>query len=165
LFKNRLTVISKTVVTNRIWLKSTKSRQCDILIAFATNIKYETIHKVLDQILRANLIVYVKYHKTTHNVAFYITASYEQFLKGAEELELKKPIKQIYGGGVKEFIFEEQEFFDNIENEDLFLTTEEKQTIINLILNKIECDNDVDVIDLEGKKIPHGRKLSKLNSN
>lgn len=77
-------------------------------------------------------------------------------------MELKKPIKLNFGGGIKEFIFEEQEFYENIENEDLFLTTQEKQSIIFEILNQITCDPDLERIFLEGKKLPNGRKLSKL---
>jgi hypothetical protein len=75
-------------------------------------------------------------------------------------LELKKPIKANFGGGVKEFIFEEQEFYENIEDEDSFLSTQEKQAIILEALNQITCDTDVEIICLEGKKVPNGRKLS-----
>jgi hypothetical protein len=81
-------------------------------------------------------------------------------LKGAEYLQLKKLIKTKYGGGRKEFIFEEQEFYENIENEDLFLNTREKQSIINAILNQIVCDDGEQVM-FEEKKVPKGRKLSK----
>ena len=34
-----------------------------------------------------------------------------RLLIGAEYLQLRKPIKNTYGGGVKEFLFEEQEFY------------------------------------------------------
>jgi len=82
-------------------------------------------------------------------------------LQGAEDLELKKPIKSSFGGGVKEFIFDEQEFYENIENEDKFLNTQEKQEIIYDILNKLTSDGDsVESLVLEGKKVPEGRKLS-----
>ena len=50
-------------------------------------------------------------------------------LLGAEELELKKIIKVEYGGGCKEFIFNEQEFYEDIENEDVFFSSQEKQSI------------------------------------
>lgn len=81
-------------------------------------------------------------------------------LKGAEDIELKKLIKPNYGGGIKEFIFEEQEFYENIEHEDLFLSTQEKQSIIFEILNQIKCDTQTESIQLEDKKVPNGRKLS-----
>ena len=85
-------------------------------------------------------------------------------LVGAEELELKKIIKPEYGGGVKEFIFNEQEFYENIENEDLFLSTQEKQSIIYHILNSIKCNTDNQEIILNEKKVPNGRKLSKYKT-
>jgi anoctamin-8 len=105
-------------------------------------------------------MVSVKYHKTSHSVGFYISASYERLLKGAEDQELKKPIKPNYGGGIKEFIFDEQEFYLNIEESDLFFTTQEKQSIINEVLNQIVCNTDQNEIVLDGKKVPNGRKLS-----
>lgn len=79
-FKKRFTTLSKTVATNRIWLKSTKSSICDVLLTFRPNIEYETIHALLERILKTGLIVNVKYHSTTRMVAFYITATYERFI-------------------------------------------------------------------------------------
>lgn len=87
-------------------------------------------------------------------------------LEGAEDLELKKPIKANFGGGVKEFIFEEQEFYHDIEDEEKFLSTQERQSIINEILNKITCGEDFDEpLVLQGRKVPNGRKLSKKFTN
>ncbi len=82
-------------------------------------------------------------------------------LLGAEELELKKIIKAEYGGGCKEFIFNEQEFYEDIENEDVFFSSQEKQSIINHILNTIKCNTDNQEVILNEKKVPNGRKLSK----
>jgi len=78
LFKKRFTTMSKSVVTNRVWLKSTKSSSCEVLIAFSSKIKYETIYSLLKRILTDGLIVNVKYHGTTGSIAFYITATYER---------------------------------------------------------------------------------------
>jgi hypothetical protein len=81
-------------------------------------------------------------------------------LKGAEEIQLKKAIKIKYGGGNKEFIFDEQEFYENIEDENLFFTTQEKQSIVYEFLNQIKCNTDVEEIILNNKKVQNGRKLS-----
>lgn len=70
-------------------------------------------------------------------------------------------IKTNYGGGIKEFIFDEQEFYENIENEELFFTTQEKQSIIYDILYEIKCDSSEEDIILNGNKVPNGRRLSK----
>ena len=75
-------------------------------------------------------------------------------------MEIKKIIKPNYGGGIKEFIFEEQEFYENIDQPDQFLTTQEKQSIIYDILCQIRCNIYLKEIVLEGKKVPNGRKIS-----
>ena len=82
-------------------------------------------------------------------------------MQGAEDLGLKKSIKATYGGGTKEFIFNEQEFYENIEEEDKFLTIQEKQSIIYDILSQIKCKTDIEEIIFDGVKVPNGRKLSK----
>jgi hypothetical protein len=159
LFKKRFTLLSSTVVTNRIWLKSSNNRTCDVLITFSPTESYETIFTILQVLLKEKqLIINVNYHHTSHSIAFYVTATYERLLHGAEEFQLKKGIKLKYGGGSKEFIFAEQEFYENIENEDLFFSTQEKQFIINELLNQLRCGNrdnhlnNIGDIEINGKK-------------
>ena len=84
-FKKRFSLISKAVVTNRIWLKSEASTQCDVLLTFKENVGFDELKTLLELILDANLIVNVKYHLTTRDICFYITASYERYMA------LKKP--------------------------------------------------------------------------
>jgi len=83
-----------------------------------------------------------------------------RLLKGADKLQLKKPIKSNFGGGMKEFIFDEQEFYENIEKQSLFLTTQEKQSIIYEFLNKITWNSDDGEIFINSIKLKTGRKLS-----
>jgi anoctamin-8 len=130
------------------------------LLTFAPNESYETIHTLLNKIIGEGIIANVKYHTTTGCFALYLTASYERFLQGAEDLQLKKQIKSNYGGGIKQFIFDEQEFYENIEEEDLFLNTEEKQSIIYSMLSKIVSNDETEKLVLGGQKVPNGRKLS-----
>lgn len=89
-------------------------------------------------------------------------------LQGAEDVELRKLIKPNFGGGVKEFIFEEQEFYQDIENEDAFLNTQERQEIIYDILNKLIVGSgslSESNLVIEGRKVPEGRKLSEFSSH
>ncbi len=79
-------------------------------------------------------------------------------LQGAEELEIHKKIKASYGGGAKEFIFEEQEFYEHIEHAEKFLSTQEKQAIIFHILHQIQCDEELVLSD--NVRVEQGRKLS-----
>ena len=76
---------------------------------------------------------------------------------------MKKLIKVNFGGGVKEFIFEEQEFYQDIENEDIFLNTQERQEIIYDALNRLTVggDSSDENLVIEGRKVPMGKKLSK----
>jgi len=82
-----------------------------------------------------------------------------RLLQGAEEIQLKKPIKSKFGGGIKEFIFDEQEFYERIESPAKFLTTQEKQSIISELLNQITCNTDTEKLVLNEKPVKNGRKL------
>ena len=45
-------------------------------------------------------------------------------LGGAEELGLYKPLKQKYGGGLKEFTCEEKTMFEGVNDKEAFLTSQ-----------------------------------------
>ena len=45
-------------------------------------------------------------------------------LRGAEELALSKPLKQKYGGGLKEFTCEEESMFEGVRDKESFLTSQ-----------------------------------------
>lgn len=79
LFKKRFSLVSKAVVTNRIWLKSETNTQCDVLITFKENVPFGELKLLLELILEANLVVNVKYHLTTREICFYVTATYERY--------------------------------------------------------------------------------------
>lgn len=49
-------------------------------MTFSSNTGYQTMHTILEKILQENLIVNVKYHRVSHEIAYYITASYERLL-------------------------------------------------------------------------------------
>lgn len=78
LFKKRITLISSTVVTNRIWLKSRPNRLCDVLMTFKDDVDLDQLNILLDLILEAGLLVNINYHLTTKEICFYITATYER---------------------------------------------------------------------------------------
>ena len=64
-------------------------------------------------------------------------------LHGAEELAIRKPVKEEYGGGMKEFIFEDQEYFHGVEDVSSFLTSQERQSIVKYMLfNLRAADGD-----------------------
>lgn len=77
-------------------------------------------------------------------------------LKGAEEERLRKPLKPQFGGGMKEFVYEERECFNQSENKDVFLSSQERQSIIlNMLygLRASEKDELLHIKFIEGQPI------------
>ena len=77
-------------------------------------------------------------------------------LRNAEEVGIKKLIKPEFGGGMKEFVYEDQDFFEGVEDSSLFLTSEERQSIVRHMLynlRAIEGDQINKVKFLEGQPI------------
>lgn len=58
--------------------------------------------------LRVKSITISKGAKTRPNCfAFYLAASYQGYLKGLEMMQIPKPLKEDFGGGMKEFTIKE----------------------------------------------------------
>ncbi|KAH9491574.1 hypothetical protein Btru_030721 [Bulinus truncatus] len=77
-------------------------------------------------------------------------------LQGAEELGILKPLKAEYGGGMKEFAFEDQDCFVGIEDETKFLTSRERQSIVLHFLHELRAtgeDNLSGITFIEGQPI------------
>ena len=62
-------------------------------------------------------------------------------LRGAEELSLKKQVKKQYGGGFKEFVYEDREYFEGATEEGRsFLKSEERQSIVRHLLINLRAE-------------------------
>ncbi|OWK51294.1 Anoctamin-8 [Lonchura striata] len=70
------------------------------------------------------LIVQVRHHRHTRVYAFFVTATYESLLRGADEMGLRKPVKAEFGGGMRGFSCEEDYIYENIENELGFFSSQ-----------------------------------------
>jgi len=81
-------------------------------------------------------------------------------LKGAEEVCIRKPVRPEYGGGNKEFVFEDQHFFVGSDDSTTFFTSQERQCIVHHMLFNLRAHQG-DALDtvrfLEGQAI--GRKV------
>jgi len=81
---------------------------------------------------------------------------YFSLLKGAEDLCIRKTVKSEYGGGNKEFVFEDQHFFVDSENPEVFFTSQERQSIVRHMLFSLRAHQG-DTVDkmqfLEGQAI------------
>lgn len=60
-----------------------------------------------------------------------------RILKGADALQLEKPIKQELGGGYQIFLFDELEFYEGVEDEENFFSNQERQSIVLHLLSSI----------------------------
>ncbi|MGH0165507.1 UNVERIFIED_CONTAM: hypothetical protein FKN15_049064 [Acipenser sinensis] len=85
------------------------------------------------------LIIQIRHHKHTRVHAFFVTATYENLLRGAEEVGLRKPVKPEFGGGTRNFSCEEDYIYENIENEICFFSSQERQSIIRYWLENLRA--------------------------
>jgi anoctamin-8 len=60
-----------------------------------------------------------------------------RILKGADALQLEKPIKQEFGGGYQIFLFDDLEFYEGVQDEEKFFSTQERQSIVLHLLYSI----------------------------
>ncbi|CAF0734298.1 unnamed protein product [Adineta steineri] len=138
LFRRKFNNLS-SAITNRLWLNAHTNYECDVLLTFPARIDDYVIIWFLEQLLQLapDIRISIKYHFTTGVYGFYLTFTYERLLKGAHDIQLEKPIKQEFGGGYKIFIFDELEFYEGVENEDKFFTSQERQSIVRHLLFSI----------------------------
>ena len=61
-------------------------------------------------------------------------------LKGAEDLGICKPLRQEYGGGKREFMYDEQQCFEGVEEEEGFLTSQERESIVYHMLMNLRAE-------------------------
>ncbi|TKS74311.1 Anoctamin-8 Transmembrane protein 16H [Collichthys lucidus] len=85
------------------------------------------------------LIIQIRHHKHTRVYAFFVTATYENLLRGAEEMGLRKAVKPEFGGGTRSFSCEEDYIYENIESELCFFTSQERQSIIKYWMDNLRA--------------------------
>ncbi|XP_071953284.1 anoctamin-8-like [Antedon mediterranea] len=141
IFGKKFAKTSKFVYANRLWMNTIPTRDCDILITFPEKTQDDTLMWLLSR-LRARtpeIVVQVRHHGNTGVHGFYLSANYENLLKGAENLALRKPIKEEYGGGLKEFTCEERAIFEGIDNQTEFLPSQDRQAIVMHMLQNLRA--------------------------
>ena len=156
-FRRRFANLS-SAITNRLWLNARTNDECDVLLTFPERVDDQVIRWFLEQFLRLepSIRISIKYHFTTGVYGFYLTFTYERILKGADVLQLEKPIKQEFGGGYQVFLFDELEFYEGVQEEDRFFSTQERQSIVLHLLYSIRM---VDEQLLNGVKFKVDRSL------
>ncbi|XP_031948322.1 anoctamin-8 isoform X4 [Corvus moneduloides] len=141
LFGKRLLQAGRYIMSHKAWMKTVPTENCDVLMTFPDTTDDHTLLWLLNHIRLGipELIVQVRHHKHTRAYAFFVTATYESLLRGADEIGLRKPVKAEFGGGMRSFSCEEDYIYENIENELGFFTSQERQNIIRYWLENLRA--------------------------
>ena len=80
-------------------------------------------------------------------------------MRTAEELCIRKPMRPEYGGGTKEFVYDDLEFFVDADDESSFFTSQERQSIVrHMLFNLRAHDGEV----LGNIKFNKGQAIGKV---
>ncbi|XP_038142416.1 anoctamin-8 [Cyprinodon tularosa] len=141
LFGKRLLQAGRHILSQRSWMKTVPTENCDVLMTFAVTTDDHTLLWLLNHIRLGipELIIQIRHHKHTRVYAFFITATFENLLRGAEEMGLRKGVKPEFGGGARSFSCEEDYIYENIESELCFFTSQERQSIIKYWLDNLRA--------------------------
>ncbi|XP_051025711.1 anoctamin-8 [Acomys russatus] len=141
LFGKRLLQAGRYLVSHKAWMKTVPTEDCDVLMTFPDTTDDHTLLWLLNHIRVGipELIVQVRHHRHTRAYAFFVTATYESLLRGADELGLRKAVKAEFGGGTRSFSCEEDFIYENVESELRFLTSQERQSIIRFWLQNLRA--------------------------
>ncbi|KAM4809439.1 anoctamin-8 [Rhinophrynus dorsalis] len=132
LFGKRLLQAGRYITSHKSWMRTVPTENCDVVMTFADSTDDHTLLWLLNHVRLGipELIMQIRHHRHTRIYAFFVTATYENLLRGAEEIGLRKPVKSEFGGGTRIFSCEEDYIYQNIENELNFFTSQERQSII-----------------------------------
>uniref|UniRef100_A0A8C4H4L5 Anoctamin n=1 Tax=Dicentrarchus labrax TaxID=13489 RepID=A0A8C4H4L5_DICLA len=141
LFGKRLLQAGRHIMSHKSWMKTVPTENCDVLMTFADTTDDHTLLWLLNHIRLGipELIIQIRHHKHTQVYAFFVTATYENLLRGAEEMGLRKAVKPEFGGGTRSFSCEEDYIYENIESELCFFTSQERQSIIKYWMDNLRA--------------------------
>nr|XP_020471826.1 anoctamin-8-like isoform X2 [Monopterus albus] len=141
LFGKRLLQARQYIMSRTSWLKMVPTKNCDILMTFPDTIDDHTLLWLLNQIRVGvpQVSIQVRQHKHTQAHAFFITTTFENLLRGAEQMSMHKMVKPQYGGGLRRFSCDEDNVYENIESELCFFTSQERQSIIKYWLDNLRA--------------------------
>lgn len=131
----------RLLVSSKVFMHTIPTEDCDIVLTLPASASDNTLMWLLSR-LRSRvpyISVHFRHHDNSGIYGLYMTASYESLLQGAEELGLRKPLKHELGGGMKEFVFEDQDCFEGVLEQRAFLTSQERQCIIYHMLSNLRA--------------------------
>ncbi|XP_024921983.1 anoctamin-8 isoform X1 [Cynoglossus semilaevis] len=141
LFGKRLLQARHYIMSRKSWLKMMPTENCDIMMTFPDTIDDHTMLWLLNQIRVGipQVSIQIRQHKHTQAHAFFITTTFENLLRGAEQMGMHKAVKPHFGGGMRRFSCEEDNIYENIESELCFFTSQERQSIIRYWLDNLRA--------------------------
>ncbi|KAM4708102.1 anoctamin-8 isoform 2-T2 [Discoglossus pictus] len=141
LFGKRLLQAGRYITSHKSWMRTVPTENCDVVMTFSDTTDDHTLLWLLNHVRLGipELIMQIRHHKHTQIYAFFVTATYENLLRGAEEMGLRKPVKAEFGGGTRVFSCEEDYIYQNIENELNFFTSQERQSIIRYWMENLRA--------------------------
>ncbi|XP_043577437.1 anoctamin-8 isoform X3 [Chiloscyllium plagiosum] len=141
LFGKSFLQAGRYIMSHKSWMKTVPTENCDVLMTFPDTTDDHTLLWLLNHIRLGipELIIQIRHHKHTNVYAFFMTATYQNLLRGAEETGLRKPVKEEFGGGSRAFSCDEDYIYENIENEIYFFTSQERQSIIRYWLENLRA--------------------------
>ncbi|EFP10578.1 hypothetical protein CRE_23215 [Caenorhabditis remanei] len=132
-------------LSSDLWRYASTSTHCDLLITMKfsdDDVENKTSVMWLVQQMREhepNLRIEVRFHRLNSCYAIYLTADYKSLLKGAELCHIKKAIKSKFGGGMRDFSFEEAQFFAGVEGKNTFLSPMERTIIVKQMVDMMRA--------------------------
>ncbi|XP_002660858.1 anoctamin-8 [Danio rerio] len=141
LLRGRLFHARQYLMRHKSTITMAPTENCDILMTFPDTTDDHTLLWLLNQIRLGipQIRIQIRQHKYTHTYAFFITSSFENLLRGAEQMGMQKAVKQRFGGGTRRFSCEEDDIYENIESELCFFTSQERQGIIKYWLDNLRA--------------------------
>ncbi|XP_056374204.1 anoctamin-8 isoform X2 [Hyla sarda] len=141
LFGKRLLQAGRYITSHKSWMRTVPTENCDVVMTFPDTTDDHTLLWLLNHVRLGipELIMQIRHHRHTKIYAFFVTATYENLLRGAEEIGLRKPVKAEFGGGTRIFSCDEDYIYQNIENELNFFTSQERQSIIRYWMENLRA--------------------------
>ncbi|XP_051984936.1 anoctamin-8-like [Xyrauchen texanus] len=141
LLRGRLFHARQYIMRNKSKITMAPTENCDILMTCPDTTDDHTLLWLLNQIRLGipQIRIQIRQHKYTHTYAFFITSTFENLLRGAEQMGMQKAVKARYGGGTRRFSCEEDDIYENIESELCFFTSQERQSIIKYWLENLRA--------------------------
>ena len=82
------------------------------------------------------------FKRSLKQIRYTVILYFCSLLRGAEDITLHKRIRSEYGGGLKEFVYEDQEYFEGVEDSATFLNSQERQSIVKNLLDNLRATED-----------------------